>query len=286
MNLCDILKERDLRGKRNESLMFNCLEDSFLANYETEPYDFIHSSDNPLSTIAIAVSPDGDTVATTHGDHTVKVFKLSSGKSLRTFIGHPRTPWTVKYNPANSCILASGCLGFEVRVWDIMHGSLLNLLRLDSCVITLAFHPSGEFILASSGPHLHTWCWKEGTLCYCYILCSNRFYSYFLFCVVGETSNNLNTNLSSSSSAPSVKRKSRIVTHSRNIRAVVFHPSGRFVFVAAPDPPMGPDPTRGPTAANRLYGFAFSTLFSGPYLEPILLMNQRTVIPEVKFIPF
>ena len=89
--------------------------------------------------------------------------------------GHPRTPWTVKYNPADASILASGCLGFEVRVWDVLHGSLLNLLRLDSCVITLAFHPSGDFLLASSGPHLHTWRWRVGkALCICVCICKAR----------------------------------------------------------------------------------------------------------------
>jgi len=92
INLCDILKERELRGVRNESALCKILEDSFLTNYGTEPFDFIRSVDNPISTIAIAISPDGDTVATTHGDHTVKVFKISSGELLRTFLGHPRTP--------------------------------------------------------------------------------------------------------------------------------------------------------------------------------------------------
>ena len=112
---------------------------------------------------------------------------------------------------------------------------------------------------------------------------------------------------SSSSSSPSSTKRPRIVSHSRNIRAVIFHPSGKFVFVAAPDPPIGPGPPRGPTAANRyacvpvyvcmcvlhvhdlkerknvclsdssicllltscrLYGFAFASLFSEPpYLE-------------------
>jgi len=94
INLCDILKERELRGVRNESALCKILEDSFLTNYGTEPFDFIRSGDNntTISTIAIALSPNGDTVATTHGDHTVKLFKISSGELLRTFLGHPRTP--------------------------------------------------------------------------------------------------------------------------------------------------------------------------------------------------
>ena len=33
-----------------------------------------------LSTIAVAISPDGETVATSHGDHTIKIFKYYSGE--------------------------------------------------------------------------------------------------------------------------------------------------------------------------------------------------------------
>lgn len=45
------------------------------------PYDCLNS-DNVLSTIAIAFSPDGKTFATTHGDHTIKVFSYGNGKQV------------------------------------------------------------------------------------------------------------------------------------------------------------------------------------------------------------
>ncbi|KAL7489784.1 hypothetical protein ACHAW6_015505 [Cyclotella cf. meneghiniana] len=74
---------------------------------------------NPaVSTISIAFSADGRTLASTHGDHTVKITCAHTGILIRTLEGHPRTPWTVKYHPTNHRIVASGCLGFQVRVWD------------------------------------------------------------------------------------------------------------------------------------------------------------------------
>lgn len=78
-----------------------------------ERYD-VPLPDYVSSTIAIAISNDGLTYATTHGDHTVKVFDFSTMTQIRNFVGHPRTPWTVRYNPANTDIIASGCLGFQV----------------------------------------------------------------------------------------------------------------------------------------------------------------------------
>ena len=74
---------------------------------------------NPsVSTISISFSPDGRTLASTHGDHTVKITCAHTGSLIRNLEGHPRTPWTVKYHPTNNRIVASGCLGFQVRVWD------------------------------------------------------------------------------------------------------------------------------------------------------------------------
>eukprot|EP00562_Extubocellulus_spinifer_P009010 CAMPEP_0178490166 /NCGR_PEP_ID=MMETSP0696-20121128/10752_1 /TAXON_ID=265572 /ORGANISM="Extubocellulus spinifer, Strain CCMP396" /LENGTH=646 /DNA_ID=CAMNT_0020117991 /DNA_START=27 /DNA_END=1962 /DNA_ORIENTATION=- len=71
-----------------------------------------------VSTISLSFSPDGKTLASTHGDHTVKITCCHTGKLIRNLDGHPRTPWTVKYHPTDSNIVASGCLGFQVRVWD------------------------------------------------------------------------------------------------------------------------------------------------------------------------
>ena len=46
------------------------------------PYDCLNS-DDVKSTIAIAFSPDGKTFATTHGDHTIKIFNYDNGKQVR-----------------------------------------------------------------------------------------------------------------------------------------------------------------------------------------------------------
>ena len=77
-----------------------------------------NNTTNAVSTISIDFSPNGRTLASTHGDHTVKITCAHTGKLLRQLEGHPRTPWTVKYHPTNYRIVASGCLGCQVRVWD------------------------------------------------------------------------------------------------------------------------------------------------------------------------
>lgn len=103
----------------------------------------------------------GFLVATTHGDHTVKVFWYHDCQTHRVFRGHPRTPWTVKFHTTDSNILASGCLGFEVRVWDIKQNACVALSRYDYSIISLAFHPDGDIIGVATGPRLHMWRWKD-----------------------------------------------------------------------------------------------------------------------------
>ena len=58
-------------------------------------------------------------VASTHGDHSVRLSAIATGRCKHALIGHPRTPWTVAFHPCFEGILASGCLGGHVRVWDL-----------------------------------------------------------------------------------------------------------------------------------------------------------------------
>jgi activator-of-BECN1-regulated-autophagy protein 1 len=144
------------------------------------------SNNTAISTISIAFSPDGRTVASTHGDHSVKITCCHTGALIRNLEGHPRTPWTVKYHPTKSNIVASGCLGFQVRVWDWNYGSChltgqendcddnefnyyyqrkgvcLNMIRLQSAIISLSFHPTGSLLAVASGHSLHLWVYDDG----------------------------------------------------------------------------------------------------------------------------
>ncbi len=153
-----------------------------------------NSNDTAISTISIAFSPDGRTVASTHGDHTVKITCCNTGALIRNLEGHPRTPWTVKYHPTKPNLVASGCLGFQVRVWDWNYGNTnsnlntnntanrnntefncvedeynyengkgvcLSMIRLTSSIISLSFHPTGSLLAVASGHSLHLWVYDD-----------------------------------------------------------------------------------------------------------------------------
>lgn len=52
-----------------------------------------------------------------------------TGKNIKTLSGHPRTPWCIAFHPSSSEILASGCLGGQVRVWDLKVKTQMNRTR-------------------------------------------------------------------------------------------------------------------------------------------------------------
>lgn len=243
-----LIRERELSSASviSRESLDSTMEESFIDTHRNFDYPLISSV--VLSTIAIAISPDGTKVATTHGDHTVKIFRHETGEQIKVFRGHPRTPWTVKFHPIISNFVASGCLGCEVRVWDIAAGACRSIVRYDYSIISLAFQPHGPYIAVASGPQLYMWDW-DGML---------------------ETSQ-----LHSRGPAP---RSRLLLTHSRNIRAIMFHPHGDLAFAAAPDPPRLPNATSTPC---RLYAFICSELLRNYTSEPFALDSLPALIPQV-----
>jgi WD40 repeat protein len=102
-------------------------------------------NDSVLSTIAIAISPNGETIATSHGDHTIKVFFYHTGKQYRIFRGHPRTPWTVKYHSTDSNIVARLTKSFS----RITYSHLYNLFYATTSLTTsflFSFVPTSQWL--------------------------------------------------------------------------------------------------------------------------------------------
>ncbi|KAM3318513.1 hypothetical protein ACQJBY_035961 [Aegilops geniculata] len=148
----------------------------------------------PRSTIAAAFSSDGKTLASTHGDHTVKIIDCQTGKCLKVLGGHRRTPWVVRYHPLHSDILASGSLDHEVRLWDANTSDCIGSQDFQRPIASIAFHARGEILAVASGHKLFIW----------------------------------NYNRRGESSAPTIILRTR-----RSLRAVHFHPHGAPYLLTA-----------------------------------------------------
>ncbi|KAK7245283.1 hypothetical protein RIF29_40122 [Crotalaria pallida] len=111
----------------------------------------------PRSTIAAAFSPDGKVLASTHGDHTVKIIDCETGSCLKVLVGHRRTPWVVRFHPLHPQILASGSLDQEVRLWDANTSECIISHHFYRPIASIAFHAKGEIIAVASGHKLYIW---------------------------------------------------------------------------------------------------------------------------------
>ncbi|KAJ8749067.1 hypothetical protein K2173_013674 [Erythroxylum novogranatense] len=148
----------------------------------------------PRSTIAAAFSPDGRTLASTHGDHTVKIIDCQTGYCLKVLSGHRRTPWVVRFHPLHAEILASGSLDYEVRLWNAKTAECIGSRDFYRPIASIAFHAEGELLAVASGHKLYIWHYNKR----------------------GEAS------------SPTIVLKAR-----RSLRAVHFHPHGAPFLLTA-----------------------------------------------------
>ena len=103
------------------------------------------------STFRISFSCDGAYMASAHGSHDIVAFTLLPRCRLhRVLSGSTRSPWCLAFHPRCAPILATGCLGGVVRVWN------LRAETPEQCswsstqaqpVSSLCFHPQSEDLL-------------------------------------------------------------------------------------------------------------------------------------------
>lgn len=116
------------------------------------------------STFLMVFSPDGQKVASTHGDHKIYISCIRSGRMLQTLAGHSRTPWSLAFHPSLRDVVASGCLAGEVRIWDLRSGACEAWINTHGTVIaSLSFHPTDHLVLIATCNELHFWDWRQST---------------------------------------------------------------------------------------------------------------------------
>lgn len=153
-----LLFQRELTGRRRTNLLLWSRE---LMYGSGRSASYIPLPETAKSTIALAFSADGEYFASTHGDHTVKVFRCATWTVECVLTGHERTPWTVKFHPHNNRLLASGSLDQTVRIWDVSTKQCLCRHHFDFVVSCIAFHSSGELLAVAAGKRILLWRWQQ-----------------------------------------------------------------------------------------------------------------------------
>ncbi|KAK4537495.1 hypothetical protein CDCA_CDCA12G3520 [Cyanidium caldarium] len=151
------------------------------------------SRDAVRSTIAMSLSGCGTRFASTHGDHSVRVFErtaavvdtegggaqlplrvsappASAWRLRHELRGHPRTPWSVRYHPHDREVVVSGCLGGECRVWRgpvcvarlwvVQPGTERSPTPTPISISCVVFDPGGEQVLLAARDRVLAWTWR------------------------------------------------------------------------------------------------------------------------------
>ncbi|KAL4443318.1 hypothetical protein ABPG75_011055 [Micractinium tetrahymenae] len=150
-----LLLAREAGGpRRTHERLRSWAEASFTRNSSAQYAAF---QPPPRSTIALSYNCDGTLLASTHGDHTVKLTCCATGRLVRALSGHRRTPWVVRFHPRKPSLLASGSLDHEVRLWDADTGQCIARHTFGKPIASLAFHVCADVLAIGCGHKLYMW---------------------------------------------------------------------------------------------------------------------------------
>src|ERR671932_616613 len=105
---------------------------------------------------SIAMTPDGQLIASASEDKTIKLWNLRTGKLLRTLTGHSDIVQAVTISPDGK-LIASGSNDKTVKLWNLDTGKEIRTLTgFSSIVYSVAISPDGQ-TLVSGAEKLSLW---------------------------------------------------------------------------------------------------------------------------------
>jgi WD40 repeat protein len=117
------------------------------------------------SVFSLAISPDGEFVASGMESGKIHIWQTRTYELLRTLEGHTDAARSVDFSP-NGEVLVSGSKDATVRLWRALDGTLLHTLEGHTDEINrVIFSPSGEIVASGSNDGLvNIWRISDGKL--------------------------------------------------------------------------------------------------------------------------
>src|SRR5262249_37077260 len=110
-------------------------------------------ADQPCHLYAVAISPDGKTLASGGTDKVVRLWHLATGKDRRELTGHQQpdvyTIFTLAFSP-DGTIFASGDREGGIMFWEVATGrDLRRVSAPGDTLLQIAFSPDGALLAAA-----------------------------------------------------------------------------------------------------------------------------------------
>ncbi len=111
----------------------------------------------------VALSPDGQTLASGSQDQTIKLWHLATGR-LSTFAGHSGAVWSIAFSPDGQT-LASASSDNTIKLWNLNSGRLRTLTGHSGAIWSIAFSPDGQTLASGSSDNtIKLWNLNSGRL--------------------------------------------------------------------------------------------------------------------------
>ena len=100
---------------------------------------------------SVAISPDGQTIVSSSGDQTLKLWNLPTGELQRTLAGHADQVLSVALSPDGQT-LASSSWDHTIKLWNLRTEQLRRTITGDSNEVwSVALSPDGQTLASSNG---------------------------------------------------------------------------------------------------------------------------------------
>ncbi|MFB2934605.1 trypsin-like peptidase domain-containing protein [Aerosakkonemataceae cyanobacterium BLCC-F154] len=118
--------------------------------YLGDDFTLVNTLSDTKKVVSVAISSDGQTIASGLADGSIKLWHKNTGKELRTLIGHSRSVHSLAIS-ADGQTLASGSRDTTIKIWNIQTGKLLHTLtETPGLIVSVAISPDGQTIASGS----------------------------------------------------------------------------------------------------------------------------------------
>ncbi|MGI2905082.1 protein kinase domain-containing protein [Tolypothrix sp. VBCCA 56010] len=130
--------------------------------FPTSPISVIASEDSDVflertltghsnSVNSVAISPDGNTLASGSYDKTIKLWNLATGEQIRTLSGHSNVLISVAFSPDGKTLASGSIPDDTIKLWNLATKEQIRTLSGHSDVlISVAISPDGNTLASGS----------------------------------------------------------------------------------------------------------------------------------------
>ena len=146
-------KVNALRFSADGAMLFAAAGDAGIGGiayqWKTADGSLVHKYEGHKDALyALALSPDGQILATGSYDQKIKLWKVADGTEIKTLTGHNGGVYGLSFRPDGK-VLASASADRTVKLWDVGTGKRLDTLSQPlKEQSTLAFAPDGKTLVA------------------------------------------------------------------------------------------------------------------------------------------